>query len=211
MSRAKSSNKKSSTRSEDVDIWVAPKRDLAIRVGHTFRFQNTAGTTNVQVQVKDLLGLVAAATAATTLTSCLCAIKLSRVTVRTPAAAAAFAAPTIQWNGLNYESPQYLNEVSLGTAEPAVLVSKPPRGSDPSFWLSQATGASTVVFIISAPVNSITDVECTVIFQNASTLGNIAPLTYTGSSGLTAGYVYFGNLDRSASSQFTPVQVNRYA
>jgi len=193
------------------DVWVAPKRDLALTAGHTFRFQNTAGTTNVQIQIKDLLGLMATATAATTLTSLFCGIKIKRLTIRTPAAAAAFASPTIQWNGLNYERPQYLNESTLGTAEPAVLVSVPPKGSDPSFWLSQATGAATVVVIISAPVNSIVDLDCTVILQNGSTLGNVAPLTYSGSSGLTAGYVYYGNLDRSASSQFTPVQVNRYA
>jgi len=202
--------KKNKTPMED-DGNVAPMRDLAVRTGHTFRFQNTAGTTNVQIQVKDLLGMMATATAATTLTALFCAIKIKRITIRTPAAAAAFAAPTVQWNGLNYEAPAYNNKVILSSAGEARLISRPPRNSDPSFWISQATGATTVVMIITAPVNSITDLDVTFIIQNGTTLGNIAPLTYSSSSGLTAGYVYYGNLDRSASSQFTPVQVNRYA
>lgn len=204
-------NMASKSGDDGTDKWVAPKRDLALRLGHTFRFQNTAGVTNVQIQVKDLLGLAATATAATTLTALFCAIKIKRLTIRTPSAAAAFAAPTIQWNGLNYENPSYTNEVSLGTAEPAVLVSKPPKGSDPSFWISQATGATAVIVIVTAPINSIIDLDCTVVVQNTSQLGNVAPLTYTGSSGLTTGYVYFGALDRSQSSQITPVQVARYA
>ncbi len=195
----------------DKNSWVAPMRDLAVRFGHTFRFGNSVGATNEPVQVKDLLGLIAVATAATTLSSAICAIKIKKITIRSPATGAANAFATVQWNGLQYEAPQYNNEVALGSAEPTVLVSKPPRGSDPAFWISQATGLTTVVCFITAPINSIIDLDATVVLQNASVLGNIAPAGYTGSSGLSAGYIMFGALDRSASSRFIPTQVSYYA
>ncbi len=187
-----------------------PKVDLSVKFRHVFRFSNSSGATNQPVAVADLLGLLAVATGATAITSIISAIKIQKLVIRTPAAAAGQVTPAVQWLGLTYENPSVMSQTALGTADPTVLVSRPPKMADSSFWITKSMTAGTTICSVSAPQNSVIDLHATLFLTNAQTLTGQTPVTYS-SSGLTAGYLYFGELDKnSGSAKFIPVQVSYY-
>lgn len=70
--------------------------------------------------------------------------------------------------------------------------------------------AGTTICNITAPANSIIDLVAHVVLQNGQALGALTPITYS-SSGLTLGYVYYGELDKnSGAAKFVPIEVGYY-
>lgn len=166
----------------------------------TFRFSNGVnGITAQPVTVGDLLGLVGTATSATGVTSNLAAVKIQRITIRTPSTSQSNNAPSLQWLGSFYSDPRIMNEGALGSAFPTVLSEAPPPASDAAMWIEKAQGSSTIIVSVTAPQGSVIDLDCIIKFANAANVTLQSPLTYV-SSGLTTGYTYFGCLDKNTAS-----------
>ncbi len=197
----------------DDQQWEAPKLELAIKTKHRFRFMMpvSAGVTRQPVTGNDLLGLLGVATSATGVTSIVAAVKIHSITIRVPNYASSIASQfaSVFWDGQTYQAPSIPSEVAMSMAKPAVVVSQPPPQSDASFWITYGSRAATI-FRLTAPQLSVIDLNCTIILQNATLLQEGGILTYV-SSGLTAGQVYFGMLDKNTGTpKITPVEVTYY-
>jgi len=163
----------------------------------TFRFSASSGLTGASIYSTDFLGLLATATAATTLTSILASIRIKKITIySTPTAASVNVNAEILWAGNQQKEQARFNDASVGTALPTCVSSRPPRSSDVSKWIDGSV-TSFVVCKLTVPSASIVDVVMDINYHNQ--IVYYTPLTYTGSSGLSAGYVYFGPLDRVSS------------
>ncbi len=173
-----------------------PKVGLTPSSRMTFRFQAAAGLTLAPIGNTDLVSLLAVATGATTVTSIVSAVRIRRITIYSPAGTSANANSEILWIGNQQRVDERFNSATVGSALPAKVVSKPPPMSDVSKWIDGAISNFTV-FKVTLPTNAILDLDVDIKYHNQ--IVYYTPVTLTGSSGLTTGYVYFGTLDRTTS------------
>jgi len=174
---------------------TVPSRDLVMKTTrHTFRFNVSGALTSQPIYGYDFLGLVAASTSATGATSVLSGVKLRRITLYSSGSNASSLG--LVWAGA-YAKPTMTSDTVLGTAEPAVFATAPPSGSAASFWISYAERA-TQYCAISAPTGTIIDVVADILWANG-TVTSSAYVTYV-SSGLVAGQLYFGPLDKQTGA-----------
>ncbi len=173
-----------------------PKVSLTPQSRMTFRFQAGAGVSFDAIGSQDLVGLLAVATSATALSSIVSAVKIRRISIYAPAAAAGNTNSEVIWVGNQQRVDARYNSATVGSALPSVTHSKPPPASDCGKWIDGAVTPFTVCKL-TFPIGSIVDLQCSIKFHNQ--IVYYSPQTYTGSSGLTAGYVYFGPLDRVAN------------
>ncbi len=173
-----------------------PRVNLTPASRMTFRFQSGGGLTLAPIGNQDLCGLLAVATAATTLTSVVAAVRIRQVRIYTSASTASNANVEVLWVGNQQRVDERFNTATVGSALPACVVTQPPPMSDCSKWIDGAISNFTVMKL-TLPVGSILDLVCDIKYHNQ--IVYYSPLTYTGSSGLTTGYLYFGPLDRTTS------------
>lgn len=174
-----------------------PRARLTCEVkNQTFRFSAGSGLTGAAIYSTDFMGLLAVATAATTLNSIIAAVKIRRIVIYSAAAAGANANCEVLWAGNQQRVQERFNTATVGTAIPATTVTRPPPGSDVSKWFDGSISAF-VVAKITVPSASVIDLVVDFMMQNQ--IIYYAPNAYTGSSGLTTGYVYYGPLDRVSS------------
>ncbi len=176
-----------------VDLGVPPRINAALKVKHVFRFIAQSGIVDTPVYGYDMLGLNAIATSATGASSAIAAVKIHRV--RGWCAGTTAQTVGINWQG-PYAEPSLITNTAMGTAEPGRFDEAPPPGSAASFWVSYSERAN-VLFTLTGPTAMEVDVVCTVILNNATKLASI--VTYV-SSGLTAGLIYFGPLDKQTGA-----------
>jgi len=162
----------------------------------TFRFQAAAGLTLAPIGSQDLVGLQGVATAATTVTSVIAAIRIRRITIYTAATTAGNANVEVLWVGNQQRVDERFNTATVGSALPAMVSSRPPPSSDVSKWIDGAISNFTE-FKVTLPTGAILDMDCDIKWHNQ--IVYYTPVAYTGSSGLTTGYLYFGPLDRTTS------------
>jgi hypothetical protein len=162
----------------------------------TFRFSAGSGLTGAAINSVDFMGLLSVATASTTLTSIISAVRIRRITIYSPASSTTNANSEIIWAGNEQREQIRYNTAAVSGAFPATTSSVPPANSDVSKWFDGSVAAFTVCKL-TVPSASIIDIKLDYSLQNA--IQFYTPNTYTGSSGLTTGYVYFGPLDRVSS------------
>jgi hypothetical protein len=162
----------------------------------TFRFSAGSGLTGAAIYSTDFVGLLAVATAATTLNSIIAAVKIRRIKIYSAGTSGVSANCEVLWAGNQQRVQERFNTATVGQALPATVVAVPPPQSDVSKWFDGSTSAF-VVAKITVPSASIIDVVVDFMMQNQ--IVYYAPVAYTGSSGLTTGYVYYGPLDRVSS------------
>ncbi len=190
------SKRKSSSRRSRAASLEPPKVCLTPASRLTFRFQAGAGLTLAPIGNQDLVGLLGVATAATTVTSLIASVRIRSVTVYTAANTASNANVEVLWIGNQQRVDERFNTATVGSALPAKVVSRPPPMSDCSKWIDGAISNFTVMKL-TLPTGSILDLDCDIRYHNQTVY--YTPVAYTGSSGLTTGYCYFGPLDRTTS------------
>jgi len=173
-----------------------PKVSLTPQCKMTFRFQAGSASSFDAIGSTDLVGLLGVATAATTVTSMVSAVRIRRLTIYAPAAAGGNTNSEIIWVGNQQRVDSRYNSATVGSALPSVTSSKPPPMSDCGKWIDGSVTAFTVCKL-TFPAGAIVDLKVDIKLHNQ--IVYYSPVTYTGSSGLTAGYVYFGPLDRLAN------------
>ncbi len=188
-----------------------PPRQLVVTISKVFRFVTTNALTGYNIEVQDILGLIGVATSATGVTSLFTAGRIKYIEMWAPAAAAAQVNPDIIWLGANYPEPSRINNAVMGSATPSHIKSYPPKdgNADAGNWFVGASSTLQLVRLI-VPAAAVVDISVDLKMQNATALNLGNPLTYT-SSGLTAGYVYFGYLDKSSGApKLIPADVTAY-
>ncbi len=206
----KSKNMKKQSKSQKQSIRsLPPSRDLRLAGIHTFRFKNTTGVTDRAVDRTDLLGLLGTATSASAVASLFESVKIHRIDLWTIGANSTSTTQSVavKWSGLasGQDWPELVSTTTLGVAQPSHLTSSPPPGSLASFCISKATAGT--IFTITAPANTIIDLRCSFVMQNAQ---SSAIVSYV-SSGLTAGFCVFGPLDHASGTPvFIPELVTYY-
>lgn len=97
------------------------------------------------------------------------------------------------------------DDTSLGSANPAHVVSRPPKDSMARMWSVAGSNESTVLFTLDVNVNDIVDVSFEFIVQDVVDFG--APTAYTSTAAGTVGTVYTTPLD-GASGKAVPVGIS---
>ncbi len=173
-----------------------PKRLVVSMSGsHVFRFVSSGLSTTTVTNV-DILGLLGVATSATGVTALFASARVRQITMYAPSSSTSVLAMDVTWKGMNYVKPVRTSDVALCSTQPGMVRSRPPKGADAGNWFSFAAGTQTL-FLISGPATITVDVHVDYVLANATALGTVA--TYV-SSGLTAGYVYFGYLDKNTGA-----------
>ncbi len=188
-----------------------PPRQLVVTISRVFRFVTTNAQSGYNIEVQDILGLIGVATSATGVTSLFTAGRIRYVEMWAPASSGAQVNPDITWLGANYPEPSRFNNAVMGSATPSHIKSYPPKdgNADAGNWFVAASSTLQLVRLV-VPAASVVDISVDLKMQNATALNLGNPLTYT-SSGLTAGYVYFGYLDKSSgAAKLIPADVTAY-
>ncbi len=176
-----------------VDLGSPPRINAAVKSKHVFRFIAQSGLVDTPIYGYDLLGLQAVSTSATGANSMIASVKIHRV--KGWCGGTTSQTIGINWQG-PYAEPTLISDTVVGTAEPGRFNEIPPPGSAASFWVSYAERAN-VICTLTGPTSMIVDVHCTIVLNNATKLGSLVAYV---SSGLTAGQIYFGPLDKQTGA-----------
>lgn len=183
-----------------VTVPVVPMTKLlTLRGTQVFRFAASGALSAVSIQTQDLLGLYGIATSATGVTAAFSGVSIKWVRLWVPSSAPSQQSIQFNWVGLNYVRPELYVGNAIGSALPATMEFRPPPKSDCGMWITTNMGSAVKWFVISCPSSTVVSVKLTYEFQNGTQQQTGAPLTYT-SSGLTAGYMYYGMLDKSSGA-----------
>ncbi len=158
-----------------------------------FRFNCSQAVTDQPIYGYDLLGLIGAATSATGVTGIVAGVKIHQIRIYYGSNSGSSVG--LVWADAN-NKPMLKSDTLVGTAEPATFAAIPPKNSGAAFWHSYAERAQTI-FTLTAPLSAIIDVMCTIVLTNGTKTGSVQ--TYV-SSGLTAGLLYLGPLDKQTGA-----------
>jgi len=169
---------------------------------HTFRFSATAANGALTpVSVQNLVAICGGIGTITnsTINHIASSIRVHKVTITAPAAAAADTTARITWGSSNQTPDIEWVDSTVGSAFPLRISSTPPKLSDARLWYS-SINAATAVFNIAYPVNSIVDVDI-----EYTQLNNMALFATAGLTTVILGNVYYLALDGIASHNLVPV------
>ncbi len=175
-----------------------PKKfDTSVMVTHRFRYSANGALALTPVTGLDLLGAIGVATSATGITNALAAVRIKSVEAWCPATSGAISLDVI-FLGSSYVAPHRTSDVSMGYTVPSHVKCVPTPGSEPSLWISYNNRNATY-FTINGPSATTVDVVLDIIYMNGGVLSNGNVITYV-TSGVTAGLIYFGPLDKNTGS-----------
>ncbi len=108
---------------------------------------------------------------------------------------------SVNWTGINPVGvPSTLaSDTSMGASLCAHVKSRPPRGSAAAMWL--VIGSNSTVFELTAPANSIIDVDLDVVLND----GKGAQTVLAAVAGATAGVLYVRALNSNGSNNIPPL------
>jgi hypothetical protein len=98
-----------------------------------------------------------------------------------------------------------MDDTSLGSSNPAHIVTRPPKDSMARMWSVTGSNESVVLFTLDVNVNDIIDVSFEFIVQDVLDFG--APTAYSSTAAGTVGTVYTTPLD-GASGKATPIGIS---
>ncbi len=176
----------------------------------TIRYTTSAGNTQLGVGIKPLLfglgGMCTTAGTGGTLTSLCQCFRLRRVQIwSVPPSAGATATVEINWfpSGSADLVPAYeLSNTSMSISVPAHVSSTPPRNTLASFWQNPTTASSGLLFVLTAPADSIVEVDLDFILSD----NEQSVVQYSTASTVTLGKVYYVCLD-GGSGTIVPVNL----
>jgi len=170
---------------------------------HVFRFVSTSTNAvgfNSAVGAFVMGGMITVAN--TTVRTPTSSLRVNRVSIWSPAAAAGAVSPLLEWGGDGSALHQMDNvpiSTTLGSSEPSYLTGVPPKDSFAGLWF-QPGGTSTVIFTVQCSVGSIVDLDLSWTMTNeflgfSAAIGGANPLSL---------WAYAG-LDALRSALYTPV------
>lgn len=171
-----------------------------IVIDHVYRFVSTSGA-STQITQANLLGIAGGVgtVANTTISLIANAVSVKKVSIWSPPSAQGQAVTcSLEWTSLNGGRMIEVSDSSLSVAVPAVVVSRPPKGSLASLWLGNTADG---VFVITAPTGSIIDVHAVHVLEDAAG----ANITYAAAA-VTLGDTYWLPLD-GTTDLYTPVSL----
>jgi len=200
----KKKNKSSSGKKVASELVSHPSPFQAnLRFKHMFRFQaqgSAGGSVSGAVTRAILLNLVMAGTSSTTAYRALYSIKVNRVEM--------FGGPlvntstvSLQWIS-NLGPNSQVSDSSTSSAYPPHLITTPPPSSLASFWSTNGSNESELLFDWGAPSFSYIDIHCELILND-----NPTPTTTTGYSSVPSS-IFYGYLGPPGSSGY-PLPVSQ--
>jgi len=183
-----------------------PSVSAALSGTHTFRFIATTAGYSGPVTFNDLFtvpGFISSGGAAGNYTTC-SAVRVRKVEMWAPMLAATPTTCSLTWAGEKRAPSRELTDTTMSTAEPAHLVSAPPKGSFPDMWFNTADAGvnNDTVFSITVPIGAVVDVTLTFQYSDSERQG----YTFTTSTAGTAASTYYGPLDRVTTGA-TPIML----
>jgi hypothetical protein len=166
-------------------------------------------TTPTTITWRNLFDTLIAGNSATTARTVCSEIKLRRVRIWIPAAAAAPLSSVgyfFEWEGTVIAGSSIATRSTKLTIDcvgslPGFLETKPPRNSAQSFWHQGTTDSTDNIFTLSIPAGSVIELALTCVMVDE---GGVAPQNAL--VGATAGIIYARGLDglATASTNFPP-------
>lgn len=180
-----------------------PQIPTSVPVRHTFRYVSTSGTSTT-ITSDNLIGAAGVMALSTTqVNSFYDSVKVVKISMwAPPASQGATSTTSVQWiaSAASYSSNAYEDsDTTNSTAAPAVVHSRPPKGSVAAFWTSPIV-SNVNMFILVAPIGTIIDVTLDLLLSSQGG-GN---QTYV-SAAASAGVVYYLYLDGIPTHRYTPV------
>lgn len=156
-------------------------------------FVKTALTTATFSPAQFIYSLLGMAVTTTSYWPIFGAARLRRIKIWVPPLAANVEVATFSWDDVTTAvfapgPTKIYCSTSTGASSPALLEIRPTRGSRGASWL--ATDDTTVLFILTAPVNSIVEMDCDVSLDLNNTTGSALAVT-----GVTVGNLYALGMD----------------
>jgi len=183
---------------------LPPVLNTSPTIGHTFRFTNTANSTALAISgalLQGALGVMGTATNST-VRPWATSVRIHKITIWPSAGSNPPIAPGVEWGAVSStvkDEGKYTG-LPYGITEERAMISRPPKKSVCSDWLSlQATGITTL-FYITAPAGSIMDISLSYTLANVFVTSN-AITTATA----VIGTVYYLALDGNSSHNWGPI------
>ncbi len=188
------------------DTRKIPQLASNVVVNHTYRYSVPSSASAVDISAKGIL--VAAGAMATvvnsTLTALFNSVKINWIKIWTPPLTNTTQTTSINWAGGPNSVSKEVSETTIGTAEIGFIHTSPPRQSLASFW--QEGGASTVLFSLVLPINSVMDINVSLVVQDGD-----PPITTTAATAVL-GTVYYVSLDHvDGQDKIVPVSLKTTA
>ncbi len=180
-----------------------PQFNPSLIIRKKLRFQAVAvGTTTLTANCfGDLLCVAATATSAYQLAQ-FCRVK--KIEMWGPMSSSLVpVSVSIDWTGStspgSYGKSNKVSDTSMGSTEPAHLVSRPPPGSQISQWFAAGGGANFCV--ISYPPGTVIDLTYEIVVRDDGTAASVTGAV----AGATVGANYCRSLDSPTASNLAPV------
>ena len=178
-----------------------PEFQSTISVGHTFRFKATAASSDLSITALSLLNLIVVATTTAASTRVLAAIRLKRIRLWAPVSSS-FASQTIsiEWEGS--QAPSRIRSDTAVYPNSAHIQAKPPAESSSCWWYLNGSNESVSIFRISAPAETILDLDVSLKFID-NEVATAGPAS--GGTTFTAGTFYYVPMDGNAARNWLPI------
>lgn len=184
-----------------------PSLSQTLKLNQNLRFAASAAaaTTVTDFGVLDLLCMASAANAAYSLCD---AFRIKKVRVWAPMASNLSPVTVIlEWSNqdaISFQSDATRHtDTSMGSARPAFISCKPPKGSVQGMWIS--TGNGFGLFKLTCPINTIVDFQVQLRVRDGT---QAARAVNAAVAGATAGQVYCRSLDSTTSNLLVPVALS---
>lgn len=171
----------------------------SVRTRHVFRYDCTAGTSNITILQSDVMNALLLASSSTVFYRLIQALRIEKVEMWSWATGVTPVEVSLTWKG-EYGPSVVMTDMSAGTANPAHVSSRPPKMSSASFWRASGTDESFELFELDCPNGTVIDVHVELVLDNASDTSSA--VTYTSGTGTPGivGEIFSGCLDKSAGA-----------
>lgn len=183
-----------------------PQLKTNVVIRHTFRFLARTGATSSGITASQILGICGniCDVANTAVVSIAGSAKVHSVSVWSPVAAqGAGATCSVEWRdagGANaFASEMESSDTSISVSQPAHIRTTPPKESGAAFWFG---ASANILFVLTAPVASIVDVDLSFILNDSGSAGVPATVA-TGALGVN----YWLALDGTTNHFYQPVSL----
>jgi hypothetical protein len=198
---------KKRSRSKNGKLGIAslpPELDATVSFSKKYRYiAQDASATAKTVTVGTILVSMGSMAITTTQVSSLCSsFRIKKITMY-PALGTGVT-PLLEWvdaatTGLNVKDEKVGRSIPAGVTVEAPITIRPPKNSEISWWWdAQATGVT--LFVLSAPVGTILDLDVEATIVNSGT--NVQETSYTS---LTVGAIYYPALEGRSTNDWAPV------
>ena len=167
---------------------------------HNYRFTCSAAVSDASITILDILGVVGSVATTTTSTTNICqSFRINKISIWGPGSLTGSTVSVNFPGGVNSVSKEF-SDTTINSAECAHVSCKPPKNSLASFW--QVNGVVTRLFLLTAPLGSIIDLNLTTILNDNDPL-----ITSTVTGPASIGTLYYLALNHTTTKTIRPVSL----